>query len=450
MDRELRYQVLRAAVRDAAFLKKAHRDISPETFPEREEAVIIEAATAFYEKHHEPIGIMLRSYTDELATVQRFGAESKNRLKTLVAKALDPDGTLVSVDALVERIRALKRSAFYDEAIEEVITAHEQEKLNPALLADIVERAKLELSEDVITSISYFGKGKVDDRILRRSTFDNARYPLTLIDPLDIKTSRVAGFGHLALFVAPPNSGKGMGLVWIAQAYAAQGLKGLYFTLEDPVQEVEDRLDACLTQIPINKLKSLPNRFRKRWRKVRKRIHGRLEIIDGTEGGVTVSMIEKVVEEKRRSGFDVDFVIVDYDDELVCEKKFGGESGRRMEFAEIYRRMRQAARKLDVIWWTAAQTSKKGEGAKVVNMRMMAEDYSKARKAFIAIGIGVVDSKDPKKEHHKYLYVMRHKVDRSRFGFEMISDFPSGIFYHRERTFAMQAEKRRKASKATE
>lgn len=431
MDRDLRLQILRAVVRDRTFLKKAWRDIRAEDFPDREEVLVAQAGLGFYEKYEEPIGAMLKSEVDDLAG-GKLGADSRQRLKELVLKIQGGKVEAVSVQALVDRVKSLRKTAFYDTAVEEMLTAHEEGTLSSNFIADLVERANKELSADKIISHDYYDG--LEKRIARRATDDSKRYPLSLIDPLDEKLQKLAGRGHLCLFMAPPNAGKGLALIHMAVAYALQGLNVLHITLEDPKEEVENRLDSCMTGIPLDKLKVLPNRLRKRWLRQRKHMRGKIKIIDGTDGGWGVTQVEKAWEQEKREGFVADVVIVDYDDEIECEKKFKGDAARRFEFAEIYRRLRKMAAKLDVILWTAAQGKRDTEGRKVLTMKDVAEDISKIRKAFVAIGIGSV----PDIDNMKFLYVMRHKVGRSRFGVKIMSNYAAAIFYDREATMRMR------------
>jgi hypothetical protein len=131
MDRELRHQILRALVRDRAFLKQAYGDVRPKDFSDRQEALIVEAAVGFYSKYQEPIGPMLQSEVEDLARNEKFGAEAKSKLRALIAAigGPKPQDELVSVQALVDRVKALKRHSFYDEALDTILTAHEQESL---------------------------------------------------------------------------------------------------------------------------------------------------------------------------------------------------------------------------------------------------------------------------------------------------------------------------------
>lgn len=429
MDRELRHQILRALVRDRAFLKQAYGDVRPKDFSDRQEALIVEAAVGFYSKYQEPIGPMLQSEVEDLARNEKFGAEAKSKLRALIAAigGPKPQDELVSVQALVDRVKALKRHSFYDEALDTILTAHEQGELTAEVLAGFVERANKELSFEQVAATEYFGDAELEARISKRKLWADGKCPLFLIPELDEKI-KALGRGQLGLWLAPPNAGKSPALLHMVRSYALQGLNVLHITLEDPKDVVENRLDAALTGIPLDRLAKLPNRLRKRWLRARKLVRGRIRIVDGTDGGWTVTKVEQLWEQQKREGFVADVIVIDYDDELECEKQFKGESARRFEFAEIYRKLRRLAVKLDVILWTAAQATRKGEGKRVLTMSDVAEDYSKVRKAFLGISIG----SDPKVPALKVLYVMRHKDGRSRFGVEIMSNFASAIFYDAE------------------
>ena len=429
---------MRAVCRDRIFLQKAHHDLNPEDFSDREEAVIVRAATEYWARYKEPIGPMLATEVDDIVADKRFGADSRAKLKNLIRRIEKGSAEAVSVTALVDRVHALKRARFNDTAIEDIITLHEQGKLNARAFQDVVDRARRELDRGAAESVDILSLENFDRRALRRSVKDDLKYPLLFIQPLDEKI-RAVGRGQIGMFLAPYKSGKGLALIHVAVAYAMQGLKVLFLTLEDPIEIVEDRYDACLTGIAVNRLAVVPRKLRRLFRRMRKQIRGRIRVVDGTEGGWNVSKIEKLWEQLKHEGFEADAVIVDYDDEIEAEKQFKGESARRFEFADIYRRMRQAASRLNVIWWTAAQTSKKAESKKIVTGQDTVEDVSKVRKAFLVIGIG----RDEEVENIKYLYVAAHKHDRSRFGVEIVSDFDSAIFCDQEATRGLMAGRKK-------
>lgn len=432
MDSTLRLQVLRAAVRDRLFLKTVCHDLSPNDFQEKTEQIVAELALKFWDQHNEPLGGLLRSDAEDAARTHRLNPEQRKKLRELVDTIQNGKMELVPVRALEERVMAIRRNTFFEGALEEIITAQENSKLSVTVLETIVERAQHELAERLFSSSDYL-EG-LELRIVRRQLQDaEEKYPLLMIAPLDEKI-RAIGRGHFAIFVGPYSSGKSLFLLFVALAYAMQGLRVLYITLEDPVDILENRMDSCMTGIPMSKLNRLPNRLRRRFEEMRKLVRGRIKVVDATEGGFTMSKAEKLWEQERAGGFLADAVFIDYDEEIECEKKFTGEMARKREFEEIYKRIRRFAKKLDIIVWTAAQTKRGTAGKRVIVGDDIGEDISKAKKAFLAIGIG----QDGEEENVKHLYVMRHRLDRSRFGVDVMSDFESGIAYDSEGTRKLQ------------
>jgi replicative DNA helicase len=224
--------------------------------------------------------------------------------------------------------------------------------------------------------------------------------------------------------------GKSLMLAQLAVTYAKQNLKVLYFTLEDPISEVEDRLDASLANIPIEKLHLLPNKLKKRFKKFSVKISNRIRIVDCTDEGISVDGIEDEWEKHRDQGFDADVIIIDYDDEIIPPRQYKDSSGRRMEFHDIYKALRQLAARRNVIVWTAAQTKRLPEKTKIISGDKLAEDISKIRKATLAIGIGQGETH----ADARYIYVAGHKRGRSKFGFEIMIRPHYGMFFDRDRT----------------
>lgn len=437
MDVTLRRQVLRAAVRDRTFLKTVCHDIAAEDFPEKSEQIVAEIALKFWEDHSEPVGSLLRSDAEDAAKRARLNQDERKKLRDLVDLLQGAKMDLVPVKALENRVLGIRKDTFFEKALEEIITAHEKGQLSTVVLEGVVERAQRELSDRLFVSVEYLDE--LEKRIKRRKMkADEERYPLLMIDPLDEKICAI-GRGHFAIFVGPYSSGKSLFLMFVALAYAMQGLNVLYVTLEDPKDVLENRMDSCMTGIPMGKLHRLPNRLRRRFEEMKSLVRGRVKIVDATEGGFTISKCEKMWEQERTAGFTADAIFIDYDEEIECEKKFTGEMARKREFEEVYKRIRRMAKKLDIIVWTAAQTKRGTAGKKVITGDDIGEDISKAKKAFLAIGIG----RDPDQENVKHLYIIRHRLDRSRFGVDIVSDFESGIAYDADATRLMMRKPKR-------
>lgn len=436
LTKELRLQLLRAAVRDKPFLKVAWRDVQPDLFPDLEEQIVARAAASYYEKYEQPIGPLLRTDVEDLARAGKLGAESKQKLRALVQQVTGVRMEAVAVQALVDRIKVLRKASFYEKAIEDIISKHEKGEFNASFLSDLVDKAQTELVDAPLLSHDYFSDTEAEKRIKDRITEDTELHPLLMIDPIDEQIPMI-GKGRFGMVLAPPGGGKGLILVHFGNAYTLQGLKVIHFTLEDPLRLVEKRYDCALTGLPLNKIRILPRKFKKRFIKARRSRRGRLRIIDGTDGDWTVTRIERAYDDLKRQGFEADVLLIDYDDEIMCEKQFKGESARRFEFSEIYRRLRKLAAKTNTIVWTAAQTSKESVGRKLITVKQTAEDFSKIRKVFAALTIGT----DPEQPRVKYLFVGKQREARANFGVEIVSDYGRAIFYDRELTVKYKATK---------
>lgn len=438
MDEGLRLQLLHAAYADRVFLKASASHFQSEFFPNREEKLVAQAELTYWDKYEEPIGPLLRSDCEELAVNQKFNDKEKQRLKDLLDRIVGGKVKLVSVAALKDKLKRLKYVSFYEHAVDEIIEAHDKDELDAQYLAELVEKAKRELGDKMLASRDYFDPKGLEMRIIRRSKVETTRAPKLLIDQLDKKV-RMVSRGHLGLFLAPYASGKGHALLHVARAYAMQGLNVLFFTLEDPIDEVENRLDASIAGLPKNRLSELPNKLKKRFRRAQKMIRGRINLVDATEGGWTVTRFRQAWEEHRQQGFIADAVIIDYDDEIEPEEKYKGDSAPRMRTADVYRRLRKMAASLNIIVWTAAQATRAAENKPLLTGRDVAEDIGKIRKASLGIGIGGTNDEP----NIKWLSVLRHRLDRSRFAVEIRSDFSRGLFYDRDAT--LEIIKRRKS-----
>lgn len=436
MDETLRLQTLRAAVRDSTFLKNCWDDIQPEIFPTREEQTIARLALDFYGTNKEAIGSLLRSDTEEVAAAQRFGAESKQKLRGLVDRLLGPKMEPISIKALEERVKRLKRLTFYENAVNEILTAQEKGELTADILSNLVHRAGVELSSN--GHVSSYYTTELEKRIERRRRAALKKWPLYMIAPLD-KRIKGLGRGRLGLVMAPPKGGKGLMLVWLTGALALQGFNVLHLTLEDPIALVEDRLDASLTGLPLNKLNALPNKLRRKFGDIKSKISSHIRIIENLESNLTVPDVERLWEHERKNGFIADAIVIDYD-EFIQPTKANKE--KRFEIEDIYTRLKELAAKLNVILWTAGQTTRNAEDARVIKGKHTAESYTKIRRCFIALGIGS-DSKDKKL---KYLNVMVARESEGDILIPIMSDFASALIYDTEATAQYEARVKAKAA----
>lgn len=419
-------------VRDRQFLMKtAHlltgADFRPQSGAEnksgfRERWIIAERALDYWNKYREPINDLILHEVKKHAKLVRMSDEKQDGLTQTARKILGLK--IHGVGSITDSVIEYKKERLKAKAVQELIQLQAEGSLTDERWMDICRDAIRVFEADPFVSQDYFQS--LEGRILRRSNRSTRRFPALFIDQLDVDIRCIAR-GHLGLILAPFKRGKSMMLIWIALAYAVQGLNVLYITLEDPREDVEDRFDAAVSSLHLKKLSDKKDVLRKRFSQFRRFIRTRLEIIDGTDRSFTVRTIEQAFDDKRQQGWTPDAVIIDYDDEIKVAKKL---PERRMEFAEVYRQLRQFASQQQILVWTAAQTIRKSEGVKVLSADYLAEDISKARKVSCALALGRGDWG----EDSIYIYVAAHRNDKQHVGYNMFADKARMTIYDRERT----------------
>jgi hypothetical protein len=331
---------------------------------------------------------------------------------------------IAAPDSITEKVVYYKSQRAKAAAIQELTELQLANQLDDTHWLEVTQRGIIN-TNGVLPSVDY--TTTLQARLDRRR-FRARAIPWTLIDPLD-ELIHTVGFKQLGLVIAPYKRGKSMFLLWLAQAYALQGLDVLYITLEDPLNVVEDRLDAIVTHLQTKRLSAYPQTTTKRFQRFCVMSQQHIEIIDGTGSAVTVSKLEQYINQKRSEGFIPNALLVDYDEKLRPEK---AHRERRFEFDEIYSDFQILLSKYNLLGWLAAQTQRDTRGLKILSGDRAAEDIGKVRKAFCSLALGKGDWTD----NSIYVWVAAHKTDKMEVGCEIIPDYQRACIFDREATLA--------------
>lgn len=384
--------------------------------------IVADRALSYYKKYHEPLAKLLRAellrYSSDIGLGARQVAELEDYIGFLQGKKR------VGAEAITDQVVAYKRDRIRAATLQEMVELQSAGQLDDSRWLELTRKV-VGTRVDGVETTDYFAG--VEARIERRQYAGiQCVIPLFFIEPLDVLV-RGIGKGQLGLVLAPTARGKSLCLVWIAIAYTLQRLNVLLITLEDPMTELEDRLDSAISGVPIAVLSERTKTVRRRFRRFRRLLRTRLKLIDGTEGGMSVAQMEQCLLRERERGFVADAVIVDYDDEIVPEHKY---KERRFEFADTYRALRRLGSQHGVIVWTASQTQRNTERLKILGGGRVAEDISKVQKASMAISLGQGEWG----EDSLYLWVAKHRFDRQHVGCHIVSNRARMLIYDSERT----------------
>ena len=435
-DEEFQDRLCALLVADHATLKACAALLSPEDFrPLRgsrhglQRSVVVERALEYYKKYRDPIGNLARADVLEYAGMLNLTRARINDLKEylLFIEKLRPKAP----DAISDKVVRFKSQVIKAAAVQEMVELQSSGQLTDEKWAEISARvtsAKNGLT-DAVDYLATFDARR--DRRAHEANGGN-RVPHTFIDPLDSMVKCV-GPRELGLVLAPYKRGKSMFLIWLAVAYALQKLNVLYFTLEDPLHVVEDRLDAVITRIPIKNLHEFPVHAGQRFERFRKQLRAQIHVYDGTGEAMTVARMESVVQRERDLGFIPGAVIADYDEKISPSRHY---KEKRFEIDEVYQDYQRSIANHDVVGWLAAQTQRNTRHLKILSGDTAAEDIGKARKAFCALSLGKGDWGP----ESIYLYVAAHKNDRMEVGCHIMTDRARSLIYDREATDAAAKE----------
>ena len=431
-EQELRSEILGMILFDRQFLRRCGDRVKPADFESGQSGGYATALASigldYWRKNRVPVSNSLGRELTKWCRDAGLGADRRKELAKIVRrlrKRYEPDRSTV----VQGEVREFQQRVIRAHGIRELASLESAGELTDDHWMEITRKVLADRDRD---SVHDWLEG-LAGRHVRRITAEHARVPMTLIEPLDNLVQPI-GRGDLGLALAPYKRGKSLFLIWLAVVYAFQGLNVLFATLEDPLDMVEDRIDACVSGVRVNFLGENARKVRRRVKQWGTMLRTRIRIYDGTEGGTTVQTIEAAWERERADGFDADVVIVDYDDEIAPSKRM---DSRRFEFAEIYRQLRQFASRAAVILWTAAQATREAESKDLIEGKDAAEDISKIRKATLSIGIGSCSKWNGEQGlggDAKTLHVITHKFDRSRVWCRIWSDPSKGLFYDADKT----------------
>lgn len=258
---------------------------------------------------------------------------------------------------------------------------------------DVIDRARDDIT---LTPIDY-GKLLDEDlavRIIRRISIDGKTTPADVIPMPLIEFNRAIIRGGIsrkttAVIVAGTGVGKSILLMNIGATAVMQGKFVIHITLENTLEETQDRYDGFFLKWPLHDLylkgkataEVLPLVL-----EIVKSEGGDMLIKEYLPGEVTVPMIERfVLDTEDRLNRKCDMLIIDYADEMKLQKSVFAET--RAIWQEHYTKITGLAKKLDVVLWTATQGNTSSHEQEVLTKASVAEGIAKLRPVPYVLGM---------------------------------------------------------------
>jgi len=221
-------------------------------------------------------------------------------------------------------------------------------------------------------------------RIAERAAREEELTIPTGITSLDVVIGGGLHPGQLALWMAPTNKGKSVGLVHCGKRAVVEGRKVVYYTLELGGDDVSTRYDSSFTKIDVNQLNDNIYDVAKILEDIGKKFGNNLIIKSYPTKSASVDTLRSHLNRCAASGFVPDLVIVDYLDLLKPTTK---RKEKREELSDITEDLRGLAGELNVPIWSATQSRRAAVAKDVHGEDDVAEDWGKMQIADIVITI---------------------------------------------------------------
>jgi replicative DNA helicase len=187
---------------------------------------------------------------------------------------------------------------------------------------------------------------------------------------IDDLTHQGLGNGELGVVIAPTGAGKSMALVHIGAQALIAGKNVIYYTLELSDTVVGSRFDSCITNVPLDSLKTFKEEI---YEKIQE-LEGKLIVREYPTKSASPVTLRNHLEKVITRGFKPDVIIVDYADLL---RPTSGLREKRHELETIYEQLRGLAQEFKCCLWTASQTNRSGLNAEVITMESISEAFNK-------------------------------------------------------------------------
>lgn len=385
-DENFQLRIAALILKDAVFNAKTNGLIHPQYFDNAHDAVLVDQFLKYWRKYkavpgHDVVRMLVKKALDAKLIRKEDVPEIAQRLKLM------NQCPLTDAEFVADEVRDFARvQATWAALVESSDLLNRKDVDGVRKAMDKAFRVGL---GETLDNYGYFQHNDAR-RQRREEEADNAhKRPTSIPTGVGHLNKRLyhKGWGRkeLSIIMGPAKAGKSTALAFFAKNAVLEGFHVLYITLEVSKEVTADRLDACLSGIPMMELAS-------RYDEVRDKIAqyegtgalGRFVIEERPTGSLTPSQLRRIIQQYKAAGVVFDMVVIDYMDIMAPDRWTDNDiSNSKSVWVDV----RAIAQEEGFAVLSATQTNRSGVKAKVVTMDLVAEDFNKIRIADIVISI---------------------------------------------------------------
>lgn len=231
---------------------------------------------------------------------------------------------------------------------------------------------------------------------------------------------------EVGVILAISNVGKTMALCHMAKSAILQRYKVVYFSLDDAMDLIAERLDGSFTGINLSKLQDSRAQVIRRLTRIGKVYKQSLVIKEGLPR-MTVEDLDAFIDKLIGVRFNPDVVIVDYLNLIGSSTTSNWAGNRYKEVGEVVNDLKRLCKKRNVVLWTAAQANRSALGKELTTMAEIAESFEAIMGANVVISLN--RTPEEKKRYAMRLFLAKNKSSISEVIVPITTNFEKGAFY---------------------
>ena len=213
------------------------------------------------------------------------------------------------------------------------------------------------------------------------------------------------GKGELWVVLAPVNRGKTSFLINLAISGLLQNKKGVFYSIDDPKELIENRLDARMTEMGMKNIPTAIEEVENRMLSHSNKYTSDLLVKGYHANSISVNtIISHLSLLEGYHDFKPDFIVVDYADIM---RPVGKYELKRDQQAEIYRDLKRLAQIYEIPVITACQSNSEGFNKDVVDLTNASESREKTHIAHGVLSLN--ENKESLDNNKLVVYTAKNK-----------------------------------------
>lgn len=257
------------------------------------------------------------------------------------------------------------------------------------------------------------------------------RYKL-LIPELD-KHLRHGGMkpGETIFWLASTGSGKTMSLIHSAKSWLIQKLKGVYYTLQLPEEDIAERFDAAFSGVLFDELLNNSEKINKTIKKYGKKYGDALIIKYFPRHQHSIQSIDRHLQYLKREGFEPNFIVIDFLNFLApAIKTFEDSTGSKYyRGADVAGEVIAYCQQHNLLGATGIQAHRAAKDVEVVTIENVAESYGSVMEATLVVSIN--RKAEERKTEKARLFIAKYTYGKDQIILPINTNYGKGSLYRR-------------------